>query len=206
MSNRLPILISTTALVLVVLGSTPVGEAARNAAFPRDSVGTVQLQANAVTGPKIRSRAVAASDIQRGAITSLHVKPRSLLASSFKAGAVPAGPKGDKGEKGDKGDKGDKGEKGDKGDKGEVGLAQHQFLQGTLVSVAANGIGFASVSCPAGKRVLGGGGHVAGTVAGAGYLWQSIPTSNTSWRVAYKNMTGANISIWAYAVCATVSS
>ena len=107
---------------------------------------------------------------------------------------------------GPQGIQGIQGEKGDKGDKGEVGLAQHQFLQGTLVSVAANGIGFASVSCPAGKRVLGGGGHVAGTVAGAGYLWQSIPTSNTSWRVAYKNMTGANISIWAYAVCATVSS
>ena len=203
MSNRLPIVISTTALVLVVLGSTPVGEAARNAAFPRGSVGTVQLQANAVTGPKIRSRAVAGSDIQRGAITALHVKPRSLLASSFRAGALPAGPKGDKG---DKGDKGEKGEKGDKGDKGDVGLAQHQFLQGTPVSVAANGIGFASVTCPAGKRVLGGGGHVAGATAGAGYLWQSIPTSNTSWRVAYKNMTGSNISIWAYAVCATFAA
>lgn len=58
----------------------------------------------------------------------------------------------------------------------------------------------------AGKRVLGGGGHVAEGVAGAGYLWQSLPTSNTAWRVAYKNQTGSQISIWAYAVCATVAS
>jgi len=200
MSERSRTGLTVATLAIAVLGWTPVGEAARQAVFPPNSVGTVQLKTNAVTSPKIRNGSVAAIDVQKASLTAAHVKPGSLLASSFRTGQLPAGPKGDKG------DKGDKGEKGEKGDTGGPGLAAHQFLQGAQVSVAANGIGFATVTCPAGKRVLGGGGHVAGAVAGAGYLWQSIPTSNTAWRVAYKNQTGSQISIWAYAVCATVSS
>jgi hypothetical protein len=199
MSERSRTGLTVAALAIAVLGWTPLGEAARQAVFPPNSVGTVQLKTNAVTSPKIRNGSVQAIDIQKASLTAAHVKPGSLLATSFRAGQLPAGPKGDKGDKGEKGDKGDKGEK------GEVGLAGHQFLQGTLVSVAANQVGFATVTCPQGKRVLGGGGHIAGAVAGAGVLWQSIPTSNTAWRVAYKNTSGSGASIWAYAVCATVS-
>jgi hypothetical protein len=200
MSERSRTGLTLAALVIAVLGWTPLGEAARQAVFPPNSVGTVQLKGNAVTSPKIRNGSVQAIDIQKASITAAHVKPRSLLATSFRAGQLPAGPKGDKG------DKGDKGEKGDKGDKGDVGLAGHQFLQSALVSVAAGQVGFATVTCPQGKRVLGGGGHIAGAASGAGFLWQSIPVSNTAWRVAYKNTTNSNASIWAYAVCAAVAS
>ena len=202
MSERSRTGLTIAALVIAVLGWTPLGEAARQAVFPPNSVGPVQLKTNAVTSPKIRNGSVQGIDIQKASLTAAHVKPASLLAASFRAGQLPAGPKGDKGEKGDKGDKG---LKGDKGDKGDVGLAGHQFLQGALVSVAANQIGFATVTCPQGKRVLGGGGHIAGAAAGAGFLWQSIPISNTAWRVAYKNTSGSGTSIWAYAVCAAVS-
>lgn len=38
---------------------------------------------------------------------------------------------------------------GDKGDKGEIGVAEHQFLQGALVSVAANQVGFATATVAA---------------------------------------------------------
>jgi len=157
---------------------------------PRNSVGTLALKRNAVTPAKIAPNAVRAAHVLNG----------TLLVEDFKTGQLPSGPKGDKGDKGSKGDKGDK------GDEGDVGVAGHQFLQGPLVSVAANQIGFATVTCPTGKRVLGGGGHVAGATAGAGFLWQSIPTSATAWRVAYKNTSGSGVSIWAYAVCATVAS
>ena len=49
MSNRLPLVLSVTALVVAVLGATPVGNAAMNLVVPRNSVGTLQLKANAVT-------------------------------------------------------------------------------------------------------------------------------------------------------------
>lgn len=76
MRTRVPIVLSTTALVVAVLGATPVGEAALNA-LPRASVGTLQLKNNAVTSAK--------------------VKNGSLLRVDFKAGQIPAGPAGPQG-------------------------------------------------------------------------------------------------------------
>jgi hypothetical protein len=103
LSNRLSTTLSVTALAVAVLGWTPLGEAARDAAFPPNSVGTTQLRGNAVTSPKIRNGSVTAIDVQKKTLTAAHVKPGSLLASSFKAGQLPAGPKGDKGDRGERG-------------------------------------------------------------------------------------------------------
>ena len=77
--RKLPIILSITALVVAVLGSTPVGEAAMNA-LPRASVGPLQLKTNAVT--------------------SVKVKNGSLLRADFKAGQIPAGPAGPAGAQG----------------------------------------------------------------------------------------------------------
>lgn len=84
---------SATALVVVVLGSTPVGHALADAVVPRNSVGTQQLRNGAVTGPKLAANAV----------TTAKVRDGSLLASDFKAGQLPKGEKGDKGERGEPG-------------------------------------------------------------------------------------------------------
>jgi hypothetical protein len=106
MSNRRPTALAAAALVVAVLGWTPLGEAARDAVFPPNSVGPRQLRTNAVTSPKIRNGSVQGIDVQKRTLTNAHIKPGSLLASSFKAGQLPAGPKGDKGEKGDTGENG----------------------------------------------------------------------------------------------------
>ena len=79
MRNRWPVVFSITALVVAVLGATPVGEAALNA-LPRNSVGPLQLKANAVT--------------------SVKVKNGSLLRADFRAGQIPAGPAGPAGAQG----------------------------------------------------------------------------------------------------------
>ena len=79
MRNRWPVVFSITALVVAVLGATPVGEAALNA-LPRASVGPLQLKANAVT--------------------SVKVKNGSLLRADFRAGQIPAGPAGPAGAQG----------------------------------------------------------------------------------------------------------
>ena len=127
MSNRVPTAMSAAALLVAVLGATPIGEAARDAAFPPNSVGTDQLKLNAVTSPKIRNGSVQAIDIQKSTITAAHVKPGSLLASSFRPGQLPTGAKGDKGDKGDKGLK---------GDPGDPGLSGYALVQKTTSSTA----------------------------------------------------------------------
>lgn len=93
--ERLPLLLSIAALVVAVLGTTPLGEAAMEA-LPRSSVGTAQLKPNSVTSAKVRNGTLQRDDFRLGAFPT--------------AGA--AGPTGDKGDKGDPGPKGDKGEAG----------------------------------------------------------------------------------------------
>lgn len=77
MRSRLPIVLSVTALVVAVLGATPVGEAAMSLAVPRNSVGTIQLR--------------------NSAVTSVKVKNGTLLRTDFKAGQIPTGPPGPQG-------------------------------------------------------------------------------------------------------------
>lgn len=93
MRARLPMIFSITALLIAVLGVTPLGEAAYNAVVPKNSVGTPQLQRNAVKAAKIAPNAIRTG----------HVLDGTLLANDFKAGQIPQGPKGDKGDKGDPG-------------------------------------------------------------------------------------------------------
>lgn len=61
---RLSLALALTALVVALLGATPLGEAAREAVLPRNSVGSEQ------------------------------VRDRSLLARDFKQGELPRGPAG----------------------------------------------------------------------------------------------------------------
>ena len=202
MPNRASTAVSVAALVVAVLGWTPLGEAAREAVFPPNSVGTTQLRANAVTSAKIRNGSVTAIDIQKQAITAVHVKPGALLASSFKAGQLPAGPKGDKGDRGDKGTKGDKG---DKGDKGEAGISRYTIVQ-TTRSTTSGSMGI-QVNCPTGTRPLGGGGGTSTPAAGV-TVRNSFPVggSTPGWLVVVDAKTpGAGWSYQAQAVCAVVT-
>jgi hypothetical protein len=75
--SRISLLLSAVALFVALLGSTPLGEAAREVVLPRSSIGTAQLR--------------------DGAVTAAKVKDRSLLARDFKAGQVPRGPAGPQG-------------------------------------------------------------------------------------------------------------
>ena len=86
MSSRLALTLSTSALVVALLGSTSLGSAVTTA-LPRNSVGPLQLKRNAV-GPQ---------KVAPNAIRTAHVLDGSLLAADFKAGQIPAGPKGDPG-------------------------------------------------------------------------------------------------------------
>jgi hypothetical protein len=100
MNHRLPLLVAAAALVVAVLGSTPVAGAVTGLVLPANSVGAAQLKPNAVTSAKINNGSVHAFDVAKGSLTSRHVRDRSLLAADFRPGQLPAGPKGDKGDPG----------------------------------------------------------------------------------------------------------
>src|SRR5918994_8016413 len=187
MSERQRTAISITALVVAVLGWTPIGEAAKNAVFPPNSVGTAQLKRNAVTGPKIRNGAVTGLDIQKRTLLNTHIKPGSLLSSSFKPGQIPAGPKGDRGDKGDKGDTGAPG------------------LSGLEIVISVTGGGAISPKvgtshCPAGKKIVGGGAMANGPTGLV--LTQSGPIANTHWTARAEEVVAvsANWNLSVYAI------
>jgi hypothetical protein len=83
MSSRLALAMSASALIVAVLGSTPLGHAVTSA-LPRNSVGPIQLKRNAVGPQKLAPNAVRTG----------HVLDGSLLSADFKAGQIPAGPAG----------------------------------------------------------------------------------------------------------------
>lgn len=84
-------------------------------------------------------------------------------------GAMGAeGPEGEKGETGSQGPKGEKGEPGlvgEKGEKGETGILGYQVVTNSETIFANGGgtsLGQVFATCPAGKVVIGGGGHAVG--------------------------------------------
>ena len=127
MKPRTNTILAVTALVVAVLGATPAGHAAASMILPRNSVGTTQLKASAVTGAKI--------------------KDGTLTAAEFKAGQLPVGPQGPKG------DPGPQGPKGDTGPVGVSGLEQVHVTQPASAGLTQGAIAM----CPAGKTAIAGG-------------------------------------------------
>jgi hypothetical protein len=125
--------------------------------IPRNSVGTAQLRANAVTSPK--------------------VKPRSLLRSDFRAGQLPRGPAGPAGPAGAAGERGATGERGLTGPAGPAGPAGAAGAT-NVTTHSAIGTQTASPSCPTGQRATGGGATLlAGSI---GAIVSSAPVSPLS--------------------------
>jgi hypothetical protein len=176
-----PAMIVACAALVVALG----GVSYAASVLPKNSVGPTQLQKKAVTGSKLRADAVGGAKVKNG----------TLMAADFKAGQLPAGPQGPKG------DPGAQGAKGDKGDPGAPGISGYQIVYGADVFVDAGQFGVAYVDCPAGKKVIGGGGGSEGSAP----ITLLGPYANHQWAVAARNdgTHPVNISAWAY--CANVN-
>jgi hypothetical protein len=131
-----PALIVACMALLVALTGTSYATVLN---VPKNSVGTSQLQRNAVRAAKIAPSAVRAGHVLNG----------SLLAEDFKPGQLPTGAKGDRGDKGDKGDKGEPG-------------ATAVTVRSADQTVSANNFATGSVSCQSGERATGGGMRATG--------------------------------------------
>jgi hypothetical protein len=192
--------------VFVVLG----GGAYAATTLPKNSVGSKQIKASAVSSSKVKDGALLLKDF----------KPGQLVAGAL----GPAGPTGSTGPKGDIGAKGDAGVKGDTGAQGSPGLSGVQ-VKVVSQTVATGGTGAGTVACPVGKVVLGGGTTVAGGTAGTSYIQRSDPAEITfdadgnptsygyavdgqtanGWVFQAVNTSGATRQVIGYAICATVA-
>ena len=118
------------------------------------------------------------------------------------------GPEGPQGETGPQGVSGPEGPAGPTGPAGaDGGLAGYDLVTGTPVAVAeADFVVSASVACPAGKVVLGGGSEPA-ILDGDMFVVRSRPTQAGTiygWSVTVLNYGGAN-TLTPYAVCANAA-
>src|SRR4030095_13962507 len=120
--------------------------------------------------------------------------------------AGPEGPTGPTGPTGATGPTGPTGPQGPKGDKGDPGTSVYQIVSTGLVPVpvVANGTATMSVTCPSGKRVLGGG-YESSTVFVL-HPVASYPATVDSWKVTLRlSQDAATIQFRVYAVCATIN-
>ena len=181
MQSRLTLGLAAAALVVAVLGSTPLGHAVASN-VPRNSVGPLELKRNAVTARKISPNAV----------RTAHVLDGTLLAGDFKPGQLPAGPKGDKGDKGDP------------GVAGPAGVTAKQVILAKSAS-DSNSPKTAQATCPAGKQAISGGAQIDGVLGPA--ISSSRPLGNTAWFVfAYEVVAAQGAwSVSSYVICAKVS-
>ena len=181
MRDRLPLILSISALLVAVFGSTPLGQAAYNAVVPNNSVGTKQLQHNAVSAGKIAPNAIRTGHVLNG----------SLLAADFKTGQLPSGPQGPKGDKGSK------------GEPGNPGLSGYEIVRKS-VTVPANTSTTAQAACPVGKKVIGGAASIQGVPADATTIHTNL-TLDRFYDAHYVNTSAQPRQLNSVAICATVS-
>jgi hypothetical protein len=167
----------------VALGGTSV--AAVTQVVPRSSVGTLQLKNNAVSTAKLRNQAVTGAKIRSNTITSSDVRNGSLIRADFAPGqlgeAVP-------------------------GEPGQPGISGLQRVVGTTAMSSVNSKSV-TVSCPSGKRVVGGGARAAGSGSNRVSVVESYPDANESKWNARATEVVATTATWeleAYALCAIV--
>ena len=148
---------------------------------------------NSVTTAKIRNDAVTAPKIKTGAVTASEVKNGSLLRADFSPGQLPAGPSGPAGQAGPA------------GSPGISGLERFDVATTSSNSNSKSVI----VTCPTGKRPVGGGARVIGNGAGVVSITENFPDADGVHWNAKANEVVATALTWqlqAYALCATVAA
>lgn len=178
MNQRLPLIISATALLVALLGATPLGQAAESAldqVVPRAKKADFAANAGKLNGHK------SSVSPARGQIPVVGADGK--LAASI--GAVgPAGAKGDP---------------------GPPGASGYQQIT-TQISLGGKGFRAEQLNCPGGKSVLGGGHFFREQDAEELSLTESRPISNSSWRFKIENQTGDPKGAQSiYIVCASVN-
>jgi hypothetical protein len=180
-----PATVLASCALLVALGGTSV---AAVSALPRGSVGTAQLENGAVTAAKIRNGQVTSADIADSGVTSADVRNGSLRRVDFRPGQLPHGPTGPQ------------------GPAGPAGLSGREQLasETPLTAVGPKNL---TVSCPAGKKVIGGGVEISGQGRNRVTVVENKPSGDNAWEgEAFEAVaTSATWKLVVHAICATVA-
>jgi hypothetical protein len=169
----------------VALGGTSI---AAVSAVPRASVGTAELKNGAVTTVKIRNGQVTSADIADGGVTSADVRNGSLRRVDFRPGQLPHGPTGPQ------------------GPAGPAGLSGREQVASETppTSVGPKNL---TVTCPAGKKVLGGGVEISGAGRNRVTVVENKPNGDNGWEgEAFEAVaTGSTWKLVVHAICANVA-
>lgn len=152
-----------------------------------------------ITGANVKNSTLTGVDVKNESLGTADIKNGSLLPKDFKAGTLPAGQQGPAGPPGPPGGQGNPGLNGVSGL--EIVFSTSAMNSDTERVVTA--------TCPAGKRVLGGGGYAFNlTYPDEVAIVASFPVNNNSWRLVAQE-TDAYAPAWlsrSYAVCANIAS
>jgi hypothetical protein len=187
MKKRLPLILSMTALVVSVLGTTPLGHAARSAVssvVPLAKTANFAKNAGKLNG-HTSSRVPRVGQIP---VVGTNGKLPATLGAVGPTG--PAGPGGPK------------------GDPGPAGVAGYQRVQ-QQQEAPRTGERTYTVPCPGGKSVLGGGFNFSkGQDPNDLFVIESTASSDSAWEIRVRNRTGNKPegAITLSAVCATMNS
>ena len=149
-------------------------------------------------------------------MTGAKVKARTLRASDFALGQLPSGKPGAPGASGAAGPAGPAGAKGEQGVQGVPGVVGAITVNRQDFGLTDNSTAGASVPCPAGTRVIGGGSQITATPANSAGIAPTVSRPDRTgiaplagetfdgWRVAYHNPIGGggDTTVHAFAVCA----
>jgi hypothetical protein len=203
--KRLPLVLSATALVVAVFGSTPVGHAV-GSAIPQfaKSAGYAKQAGNASALNGIK----AAKQPRAGMLVPLGTDGRFPASVGAIGPTGPQGPKGEigpRGTAGSKGDPGPQGPRGSTGPPGATGVSGLEYLTSPGTDVPNGLRKSATVVCTKGKKALGGG---VSTSSGLAHVRQSAPLDGgAGWLGTAANSTAQyDDRMYVWVICATVAA
>jgi hypothetical protein len=135
-------------------------------------------------------------DIRNNSLTGKDVKNKSLTKRDFRGSL-----RGPRGFPGPQGAQGPQGPQGAQGPPGPINASGLNSVTGPLTTYAPGTVGSSIAFCPAGQRVVSGGGSVITGVAD-GIAVSRHNSDRTSWFVIAGNNSGINGEIQAVALCA----
>jgi hypothetical protein len=162
-----------------------------------------------ITGKQIKDGTVRGRDVGNGSLTGADVADKSLSPADF-SGSVqgppgPQGPAGPQGSRGLQGLQGTAGPQGAKGDPGVAGISGLRYVTSQAASVGGGSKKGLYIYCD-GQKVLAGG-LSTNFFADQAQLVQSAPLNDgIGWYVSVKNEGSSDMTVYGWAICASVAS
>lgn len=148
-----------------------------------------------VTGANVKNGSLSGLDVKNGSLGSVDVKNGSIKPIDITGGVFPTGPQGPEGPQGPG------------GPQGPAGLSGLQIVNAFSAFNSAS-YKFVFATCPAGKKVVGGGAYVVDVPKEIGIV-ASYPLSTTTWFASAHELPAVYLANWrirAYAICANVAA